>query len=123
MEVAQAGEENEQRGNNLIANELCQLLTRKDAAGNDDNFDGVYTEIVTGIATAQNHFNTLASSQTVVATQVDEQRKSVSGVSLEDVYKRQGYHRRRAGEPASCADDIDSDGHYRHPGFRLTQLG
>ena len=84
VEVAQAGEENEQRGNNLIANELCQLLTRKDAAGNDDNFDGVYTEIVTGIATAQNHFNTLASSQTVVATQVDEQRKSVSGVSLDE---------------------------------------
>lgn len=78
------GADNEHRGNNEIANQLCQLLTKKDAAGNPVNFDSIYTEIVTGIASAQDHFKNNASSLLVVTTQIDEQRQSISAVSLDE---------------------------------------
>lgn len=82
--VQAAGADNDQRGNNIIANELCKLITKKDAAGNADNFDGLYLEIVTGVGIEQAHLKNLASSQLVVVNQIDEQRQSISSVSLDE---------------------------------------
>lgn len=78
------GDENEKKGNNVIALQLGQLLSRKDDAGNSVGFNSVYAEIVVGIGTAQDHFGKLAESQTIVANQVEEQRQSISGVSLDE---------------------------------------
>ncbi len=78
------GDDNEQRGNNLIALELSQLLSRKDESGNPDNFNSTFMIIVTSIGTNQNTIEKLREAQTVVASQLNAQRMSVSGVSLDE---------------------------------------
>jgi flagellar hook-associated protein 1 FlgK len=82
--VALAGEENEQRGNGEIALALAELVNQTDASGNPDNFDSVYKSIVTGIGIEMNHISVTASAQTVMQEHLDEQRQSVSGVSLDE---------------------------------------
>ncbi len=76
--------DNEQRGNNLIALELAQLLTRTDEAGNPDNFDSMYRLIVTGLGLNQSTIISFRKSQTVVTSQIEMQRMAVSGVSLDE---------------------------------------
>ncbi len=78
------GNDNEERGNNLIALQLSQLLTRTDESGNPDNFDSMYQIIVTGVGINQDTISKLREAQTVVAAQIEMQRMSVSGVSLDE---------------------------------------
>ena len=80
--VAETGEDNEQRGNAVIALAMAELVNQTDNSGNPDSFDSVYKSIVTGIGIEMNHISVTASAQTVMQKHLNEQRESISGVSL-----------------------------------------
>lgn len=82
--VAVAGEENEQRGNGNIALAMAELVNQTDISGNPDNFDSVYKSIITGIGIEMNHISVTSRAQAVMQSHLDEQRQSISGVSLDE---------------------------------------
>lgn len=82
--VAPAGKENEQRGNGKIALKLAELVNHTDASGNPDNFDSVYKTIVTDLGIQMNNISSTAKTQTVMQDHLIKQRKSISGVSLDE---------------------------------------
>ncbi len=82
--VAESGEDNEQRGNGNIALALAELATQTDDSGNEDNFDSLYTSIITGIGIEMSHISVISDAQTIMQEHLDEQRTSVSGVSLDE---------------------------------------
>ncbi len=82
--VNKEGEENNQTGNAEIALKLTNLIYAKDDKGNPDNLNGKYRELLSSISLGLDHIHTTANAQTVMRSHLDQQRKSISGVSLDE---------------------------------------
>lgn len=84
-QINKPGEENTQQTNNKNLLELIALVNKRDdVTTKPDNFDTRYQTILTLISTEQNRNITNAKAQNSVRDQVDEQRVSVSGVSVDE---------------------------------------
>lgn len=71
-------------GNNKIALELVALIHNTDADGKQDNLDSVYKDLLNKIALELATVKTRAKTQGTVLANVDQQRVSISGVSLDE---------------------------------------
>lgn len=76
--------ENTQKGNGKIALAMCQLIWKKDDAGNPDNIDGVYKSLLNAISIEMDDIHNRSSSQEVMQLHLSDQRKSISDVSLDE---------------------------------------
>lgn len=79
-----AGANNEQRNNNLNALKIVELLNKTNAAGNPDNFDSKYKEIIVAVGLEMSYINRMNNNQATVLASVEEKRQSVSGVSIDE---------------------------------------
>ncbi len=75
---------NNQTGNAEIALKLTSLIYAKDDKGNPDNLNGKYRELLSSISLGLDHIHTTANAQTVMRSHLDQQRKSISSVSLDE---------------------------------------
>ena len=75
---------NDHRGNAENARKLSGLIAAKNSSGNADNFSTVYKGIITAVGTEANHIKKMAAAQKVVVGQIEQQRQSISGVSLDE---------------------------------------
>jgi flagellar hook-associated protein 1 FlgK len=82
--VSVDGEENEQKGNGKIALELCGLINKTDADGKPDNLNSKYKELLSTISLEQDNIKSANSSQTVMLAHVEQQRRSISDVSMDE---------------------------------------
>ena len=78
------GADNEQRNNNINALKLVELLTKVNASGNPDNFDSAYKEILVAVGLEMSHISRMNENQTVVLANIEDKRKSVSDVSIDE---------------------------------------
>lgn len=83
-EVSKPGAENEQKGNGRIALLMCELVGKKNDTGNADNIDSVYKSILGDISINMDHINDTYDSQSVMKSHLQQQRKSISDVSLDE---------------------------------------
>lgn len=79
-----AGADNEQRGNNKIALELVELITKTNASGNPDNFDSAYKDILVNIGLEMSQIRRMSDNQTTVLANIQGQRSSIMDVSLDE---------------------------------------
>ncbi|WP_066683526.1 flagellar hook-associated protein FlgK [Christensenella intestinihominis] len=84
MLVSQTGDVNEQKGNAKIAIAMAELITKKNDEGNPDNIDSVYKALMSDISTEMKHIHDTADGQAVMKAHLQQQRKSVSDVSLDE---------------------------------------
>lgn len=84
MPVATTGDVNDQKGNAKIAIALAELITKKNDEGNPDNIDSVYKGLMSDISTEMSHIHDTADGQSVMKAHLEQQRKSVSDVSLDE---------------------------------------
>ncbi len=84
MLVSKPGEENEQKGNGKIAQAMCELINKKNEDGNPDNLDTVFKGILSDISIEMGHIHDTYDSQAIMKAHVDQQRKSISNVSLDE---------------------------------------
>lgn len=77
-------DDNEQRGNNDNVEAMIELITKKDSLGNQDNFDSVLNSIVVDVGVEMQHIDSRASAANTLQAQIDDQRSSVSEVSLDE---------------------------------------
>ncbi|MEA5003687.1 MAG: flagellar hook-associated protein FlgK, partial [Christensenella sp.] len=84
MPVATTGDVNDQKGNAKIAIALAELITKKNDEGNPDNIDSVYKGLMSDISTQMSHIHDTADGQAVMKAHLEQQRKSVSDVSLDE---------------------------------------
>ncbi|HBU12470.1 MAG TPA: flagellar hook-associated protein FlgK [Clostridiales bacterium] len=82
--VAGVGETNQQRGNGKVAMALCELIYNKDDMSKPDNLNGDYRELLSSISTRMDYVKKTSSSQYVMLTHLEQQRKSVSDVSVDE---------------------------------------
>lgn len=75
---------NDQKGNgkNMLA--MCELITKKNASGNADNIDSVYRSILSDISVNMEHIEDTYDAQSVMKAHIQQQRKSISDVSLDE---------------------------------------
>lgn len=78
------GADNEQRNNNVNALAIVELLNKTNSSGNPDNFDSVYKDILVAVGLEMSHINRMNTNQAVVLANIDNNRKSVSGVSIDE---------------------------------------
>lgn len=79
-----AGGDNEQRNNNVNALKIVDLLSKTDAAGNQDNFDSKYKEIIVAVGLEMSYINRMNNNQATVLASIEDRRQSVSGVSIDE---------------------------------------
>jgi flagellar hook-associated protein 1 FlgK len=84
MKVADGGTDNDQMGNGRIALEMCGLINKRDESGVDDSIDGKYKTILSAISVEMDRIHDTASGQLVMVNQVEQQRRSISDVSLDE---------------------------------------
>ena len=84
MPVSKDGDVNEQKGNGKIALALAELITKKDEKGNPDNIDSVYKSLMSDISKGMEHIHDTADGQAVMKAHLEQQRKSISNVSLDE---------------------------------------
>lgn len=85
MEINKPNEENTQLFNGKIALAICELMNKKDpVSGHADNFDSAYQAILTDIASKQDQNRTTSKAQSVMQAHLEQQRKSISTVSLDE---------------------------------------
>lgn len=84
MPVSTTGGVNEQKGNAKIAIAMAELITKKNDEGNPDNIDSVYRALMSDISTEMSHIHDTADGQAVMKAHLQQQRKSVSDVSLDE---------------------------------------
>ncbi len=77
-------DENQLMGNNEQVNEMLALFSKKNQLGLPDNFSSNLTSLITSVATAQKHNGNMTEAQETRLAAVEDQRKSMSGVSLDD---------------------------------------
>ncbi|MDD4074936.1 MAG: flagellar hook-associated protein FlgK [Eubacteriales bacterium] len=75
---------NQLMGNNSKVNEIIDLFNRKDELGLPNNFSSGLTTLVTSVGTTEKHFINMNAAQASRQAAVEQQRQSVSGVSLDD---------------------------------------
>ncbi len=78
------GSENDQKGNGKIALAMCELISKKNSAGNADNIDSMYRSILSDISISMDHIHDTYSAQSVMKAHIQQQRKSISDVSLDE---------------------------------------
>ncbi|MGI6152240.1 MAG: flagellar hook-associated protein FlgK [Christensenellaceae bacterium] len=76
--------ENEQMGNNKNALLLTDLIHKTDESGKPVNLDAGYKELLTLISTELGQIHTKAKTQSTMLGHIDQQRISISGVSLDE---------------------------------------
>lgn len=76
--------ENDQKGNNINALKLVELINKKDVNGNPDNFDSYYRDLVVSIGMEMSHIIRMRTTQDIVSEQIVNSRRSVSDVSLDE---------------------------------------
>lgn len=79
-----ANTDNEQRGNNVNANKLLGLIWQQNSGSNAETFDGAYKTMITAIGSQMDQISRMTTSQYVILNQVDTQRVSISGVSIDE---------------------------------------
>lgn len=75
---------NDEKGNNKNALKLVELLTKTNVAGNPDNFDSVYKNILVTVGLKMSEITRNADSQTSVLESVHNQRGAIMNVSLDE---------------------------------------
>ncbi len=84
MPVLDPTKENNQTGNAEILKKLCDLIYKKDDDGRPDNLSGRYKELLNSISLSMSHMHTTSDAQSVMRAHLDQQRKSISAVSLDE---------------------------------------
>ncbi len=102
------GEGNDQKGNNKTILAMCELVTKKNEAGTADNIDSAYRAVLNDIGINMNHITDTYKAQSVMKSHVDQQRKSISGVSLDEEMTniiRFGYAYKAASRVITAVDE------------------
>lgn len=76
--------DNNQKGNNENILAMCGIITKTDEAGNPDNVDSFYKSLLNDISIAMDTIHNNYKSQTVMLNHLDNQRSSISDVSLDE---------------------------------------
>lgn len=77
-------EENQLMGDNKNLLKVAALFSKKDEMGLPDNFASSLKSMIVSIATAQKHNGDMVDAQETRLAAIEEQKQSVSGVSLDD---------------------------------------
>jgi flagellar hook-associated protein 1 FlgK len=79
------GDASDQSGNADVILKMSQILYGgTDADGNAVDLDGMFQEMLVSIAVAMDYINTNADTQTTMRNYIEQQRKSISDVSLDE---------------------------------------
>lgn len=77
-------DENQLMGNNENLNDIITLFSKKNDLGLPDNFSSDLTSLVTSVATSQKHNTNMVDAQETRLSAIEDQKTSISGVSLDD---------------------------------------
>lgn len=109
--IAAAGSANELPGGCVIAESIYTLLTEEKCFqydGTTKNLDSFYQSIVSWIGTASEHASGSADTQDKLVQQLDNQRQSVSAVSLDEETSTMIQYQRIYSANAKVLSTIDS---------------
>lgn len=84
VKASESSNINEFKGNAQNLTGIIRLFDKEDAIGNPDNFESRLKEVYVNVATEMSHINTIKSSQDIRCGAIDEQRQSISAVSLDE---------------------------------------